>query len=187
MPEESPPGSTTKRILVESTTRLSLKTRILERLLGLFGRPGETRRLQGEILDTALEAVPCEAATFFLRNRKGELTAAAARGPVADKVRSLKLRPGEGLAGACLEDARPISVSDVSRDGRHAADVARRLGFEVRSILAVPVVSHGRCVGVIELINKRGSDEFRRHEIELLERIARSAGDMLRRSGGGKR
>jgi Nif-specific regulatory protein len=73
-------------------------------------------------------------------------------------------------------------VSDVASDPRHAAAFTQALGFETRSLLAVPVLHQDRVLGVIELVNKTGSNQFQRHEIELVERIGRTAGDLLVRN-----
>src|SRR5262245_41093942 len=87
-------------------------------------------RLHGDLLDAAMEAVPCEASSYFARGAKGDLTVTAARGRVSEKLVGLRLKKGQGLAGACAHDARVIAVSDVGRDPRHAAQVAKALGFE---------------------------------------------------------
>ena len=87
---------------------------------------------------------------------------------------------GQGLAGAAAEDGRAIAVSDVARDSRHAREFSRQLGFDARSLLAVPLLNHSEVLGVIELVNRRGGDVFARHEIEAVERVARAAGTLFR-------
>jgi GAF domain-containing protein len=169
----------TSRHLMESAARLSVRNRLLERLLCLFGSEAGPERIQGELLDAAMDAVPCEASSYFARGAKGDLAVTAARGRVSEKLVGLRLRKGQGLAGACAEDARVIAVSDVTRDPRHAAQVAEALGFVTRSLLAAPVAHAGRVFGVIEIVNKSGGDEFQRHEVELLERTGRAAGDLF--------
>jgi len=164
---------------MESAARLSIRNRVLDRLLCLFGSLAAPERLQADLLDTAMEAVPCEASSYFARTARGDLTVTAARGRVSEQLVGLKLKKGQGLAGACANDARVIAVSDVARDRRHAAQVAAALGFETRSLLAAPVVHDGQVYGVIEIVNKTGGDEFQRHEVELLERIGRTAGDLM--------
>lgn len=164
---------------METVARVSLKAKILERLLCMVGSGAPAERVWSDVLDCAMEAVPCEASSFFLADARGGLTIVAARGRVSDKILGLKLKPGAGIAGACLLDRRTIAVSDVSRDPRHAAQLAQALGFETRSILAAPVVHDGAARGVLEMINKTGGNEFPRPEVELLERIARTAGDLL--------
>jgi len=173
----------TSRHLMDSAARLSVKNQVLERLLCLFSGPPDADRLQNDILDVAMIALPCEASSIFRNDKKGNLTLVAARGRVADKVLGLKLKKGQGIAGACAKDARTLPVSDVGHDPRHAAAITKALGFETRSILAVPVLHQERVLGVIELVNKQGSNQFQRHELELVERVGRTAGDLLARCG----
>ncbi len=179
-----PAGSfETSRHLMDSAARLSVKNQVLERLLCLFGGPPDAARLHNDILDIAMVAVPCEASSVFRTDKKGGLTLVAARGRVAEKVIGLKLKKGQGIAGACAADARTLAVSDVASDPRHAAAITKALGFETRSLLATPVVHRERVLGVIEIVNKTGSNLFQRHEVELVERIGRTAGDLLARTG----
>jgi len=175
---------------MDSAARLSHKNRILERLLCLFSGPLDAQRLTDDLLDISMEAIPSEASSFFIKGPKGDLTIVAARGSVSSALKGLKLKKGQGLAGACVQDRRIIAVSDVANDPRHAAAFAKALGFETRSLVAAPVVHHGQALGVIELVNKSGSNEFQRNELELVERITRTAGDLLVRANakpGGKR
>jgi Nif-specific regulatory protein len=169
---------------MDSAARLSLKNTILERLLCLFSGPLEAGRIYEDVLDISMQAIPCEASSFFAASPKGELTIVAARGSVSGKLRGLKLKKGQGLAGASVADRRLIAVSDVANDPRHAAAFARALGFETRSLVAAPVLHDGKALGVVELVNKAGSNEFQRHELELVERITRTAGDLLAQAAG---
>ncbi len=167
---------------MDSAARLSVKNQVLERLLCLFSSEPDAGRLQNDLLDISMVALPCEASSIFRTDRKGNLTLVAARGRVAEKVVGLKLKKGQGIAGACAKDGRTLPVSDVAHDPRHAAAITQALGFETRSLLAVPMVHQDRVLGVIELVNKLGSNEFQRHELELVERIGRTAGDLLVRT-----
>jgi len=182
VPELAGGSFETSRHLMDSAARLSIKNQVLERLLCLFSGPPDPVRLQNDILDVAMVALPCEASSVFRTDRKGNLTLVAARGRIAEKVLGLKLKKGQGIAGACAQDARALPVSDVAQDPRHAESITKALGFETRSLLAVPMVHDGRVLGVIELVNKLGSNEFQRHEVELVERVGRTAGDLLIRT-----
>jgi len=184
-PETGGDALAAQRYLAEASARLSLKNRILERLLGLYSNTPAPARVQEDVLDIAMEAVPCEASSLFLRaGKKGDLALVSARGRVRDQVKGLRLKPGQGIAGACLADRRSIAVTNAVQDARHDAQVGKALGFESRSILAVPLLRGQVAVGVLELINRQGSGEFQRHEIELVERIARAGGDLLQRAEG---
>jgi PAS domain S-box-containing protein len=58
---------------------------------------------------------------------------------------------GEGLVGAAWAARAPIWIADAQRDDRlHASTIMRRRGLH--AALAVPVLSDGRCLGVLEFV-----------------------------------
>jgi len=161
-------------------SRLRVRATTLDRLLHVFNDLSDRRRVYDEVLDIADEAVPSEAASLLLiTGEDGEMTFVSATGPVAEKIRGMKLPSGVGIAGACARDRVPIAVSDVQSEPRFAKQVSDALGFETRSLLAVPVLVRGDLAGVLELVNKKGSDEWSRHDIELIERVARVIGTLV--------
>lgn len=91
--------------------------------------------------------------------------------------REVRLKPGQGIAGAAALEGRAIQVADVERDPRfyRGADAASR--FHTRNVLAVPMFERGRLVGVLELVNKIGGDSFTeldRHVMEMFSSLAAS-------------
>ena len=161
-------------------SRHQVRANALDRMLHVFSDVSDPARCFTEVLDIVGEAVPCEAASLLLvTGEDGTMTFIAATGPVAEKIKGMKLPPGIGIAGACAADRHVISVSDVKSDPRFARELSESLGFETSSLLAVPVVHKGDLCGVIELVNKKGDDTWSRHEIELIERLARAAGALV--------
>ena len=71
---------------------------------------------------------------------------------------SLRMKPGQGLAGRVLEHQEPVSVEDylesgsISRDFFHLAQVEM-----VRSALAAPLLGRDDVIGVIEVWRRRPS------------------------------
>lgn len=171
-------------VIADAFTQVQVKSRVLEALLHLYSDFSDGQRIMDELVRISMDAIPCEAASLLLVDAEGEfLTFKAARGPVADKIKGMKLGAGRGIAGSCAVDRRTIAVSDVKSDARYAEEVSRKLGFETRSLLAVPILCKGDILGVIEIVNKRDGDIFARHEIELMERVARASGNILKLCG----
>ena len=81
-------------------------------------------------------------------------------------VRTLKIKLGEGVVGAAAESRQPINVGDTRSDPRYlnALDA-------VRSELAVPMLSRGRLVGIIDLESTR-LHAYGKREVALLSLIA---------------
>ncbi len=161
-------------------SRLQVRCSTYERLLHVFTDLSNRGRIFQDVLDIADDAVPSEAASLLLvTGEDGEMTFVAATGPVAEKIKGMKLKAGIGIAGACARDRAPIAVSDVQKEPRFAREVSKALGFETRSLLAVPVIYRGQLAGVMELVNKRGADDWTRWDIELLDRVARVTGTLV--------
>jgi GAF domain-containing protein len=166
--------------LSRSVGHLTVKARLLERLLHLFTDVSHPRKNLEAVLDASMEAIPCEAASVLLGDpARGDCFFAAARGPVAEKVLKIRLARGQGIVGAAMEEKRVFAVSDVTREPKFAREVSKSLGFATRSLLAVPMIHKGEALGTIELINKKGDDVWTKQEIELLERSARAAASLL--------
>lgn len=98
-----------------------------------------------------------------------------------DVLRSLRLGLGEGIAGYCAASGEAVLVRDIraSRHFRH--DFDRKTGFQTRSVLCVPLISRGRVLGVIEILNKI-NDTFNDDDLHLLQSIATSVSIALENS-----
>lgn len=73
--------------------------------------------------------------------------------PVADQLKGIRLKQGEGIAGWVALNGIPLLIPDVSADPRFADHFDEQLSFKTRSIIAVPLKIHERVIGVIELVN----------------------------------
>ncbi len=115
----------------------------------------------GETLKHAIDRfmiyLDAEAASIFLLEDDGSAVIChGCAGPV--DIRGLRLMPGQGIVGQTIAHNVANIVRDVSRDPSFAAKVDAESGFVTRSILCVPLAVRGRCLGALELLNKRGGD-----------------------------
>jgi signal transduction histidine kinase len=72
------------------------------------------------------------------------------------------------IAGWVARTGQPLVVQDVSKDERHYRRVDQHTDFTTRGILAVPLATRGKVLGVLEAINKTGDAEFTEEDVELL-------------------
>ena len=166
--------------LSERYNRLSVREAALDRVLHLFQDLSNPRRTFQDILAIVTEAIPADASSLFLVTAEdGTMTVVAATGPVADKVKGMKLPPGIGMPGVVARDRRTVAVSDVKKEPSYSRERHKIAGYETTSLLAVPVLHKGDLTGVLEVLNRRDSPEWPRHEVELLERIARAVGAIV--------
>jgi GAF domain-containing protein/class 3 adenylate cyclase len=83
------------------------------------------------------------------------------------------IRLGQGIAGYVAAKGKAIIVNDTNRSPHFFAGVDRSTGFLTRSALCVPMISKGRVIGVIEVLNKINGD-FTAGDEDLLQSIASS-------------
>jgi Nif-specific regulatory protein len=98
-----------------------------------------------------------------------------ALGTKAADVKRFSLDMGEGIAGWVAANNTSVIVNDVEQDERFSDEIARTVGFPTTSILCVPMQVKGRCVGVIEIINKAGGLKFTEDDLQWLEVFATQA------------
>lgn len=85
----------------------------------------------------------------------GELAFEAALGAKGQDLSAYRLKMGEGVAGWVAQKGKPAIVNDTARDRRFTPRYDAWTQFATRSILCAPLVSRGRTIGVLEIINKR--------------------------------
>jgi signal transduction histidine kinase len=86
-------------------------------------------------------------------------------------VKPFRLKAGQGIAGWVAETGESLIVHDVHKDPRYYSEVERTTGFVTKSILAVPMRTGEKTIGVIELINKIGG-RFTKKDLELINAIS---------------
>ncbi len=90
---------------------------------------------------------------LLLDDKTGELYFEAAVGEGADLIKGLRVKLGEGIAGWVAREGQPVLVPDVQQDPRFAVRFDDASQFKTSAVLAVPIRSKQRTLGVIELIN----------------------------------
>jgi diguanylate cyclase (GGDEF)-like protein len=137
--------------------------------------------VQAKTIDDTLQEImrhigeifsPLNWSILLINSQTGELTFTVVVGKNADKLRGLKLPPGEGIAGWVAESGQPVIAEDVSMDSRFCSRVDGYTGFTTKSIVGVPLLSNGKVFGVIELINKLNGEPFTPFELKVLTTVA---------------
>ncbi len=139
-------------------TESETDTRTLERLLEISSMLNSTLKLDellGQILSAATELTDAETSSLLLLDEEGEeLTVEVASGAPGEAIVREHVPAGQGIAGWVVEHGEALVVDDPSSDPRFYHGIDEKSGFETKSILAVPMTTKGRTIGVIEVINK---------------------------------
>jgi putative nucleotidyltransferase with HDIG domain len=146
----------------------------------------DTERVIGEIISLAARVIMAEAGALLLYNPISErLEFKVAHGGGGEAVKSFSVALNEGIAGWVASRRRGLIVTDVRKDRRYYREVSEKTGFETRSILSVPMITKGRLIGVIELLNKKGRADgrFTKADLDLLNGLAAQAAVAIENAG----
>lgn len=126
----------------------------------------------GDVLNNSMrgveELVDAEASSIFEMDfDSNELFFRLIRGEPSGKLKEVRLKMGEGIAGFVASSEEPLIVNNVASDRRFTRKMDEMTGFRTKSVLALPLFHKGRITGVLEVLNKRKS-RFTTSDLELL-------------------
>lgn len=108
------------------------------------------------IIRVATELSHAEEASILLYDdAKRELFFRATTNLVNERLISTMVIPKESIAGWVALNRQPVIVPDVQKDKRWFGSVSEALQFQTRSLIAVPLITQDKLVGVLEVLNKR--------------------------------
>ena len=150
--------------LKKTAQRLAILTDIVKTANSIL----EPRKVIELIMAKIQQLIPSEAwSMLMVDEEKQELTFELALGEKGRDVSSFRVKMGEGIAGWVAQTGKPTIVNDTSRDPRFARRFDSQTQFQTRSILCAPLISRGRTIGVVQVINKRGG-KFTQADLEVL-------------------
>lgn len=114
------------------------------------------------LLRLAAQSVGSDEASVLVRDgNEGGLRFLVAIGEVADKLLTMRIPPGKGIAGFVFSSGQPMAVADVAQEQTFYAEVDRAVGFSTQTILATPLRVEGEMVGVLEFVNREGDPPYK--------------------------
>jgi GAF domain-containing protein len=147
------------------------------------GADGSDTALLESIVASAAQATGARYGSLFLLDEDArELVFAVSLREGAEKLQRFRLPLGRGIAGLVAATGQPIAVSDVSRDTRHAAEIAEQTGYTPTNLMCVPLLSGERVIGVLELMDKPVDGGFSLDDMQVLGSFAHRAAETIERS-----
>jgi len=164
--------------LRSNVAALQYQTKQLSRILELSQQLTSTLSLEPllqQIIVGATELTSTEAASIMLYDAKAsELHFAAATGANTTQLAQMTV-PIEGSVAGEIFKAKRAMIVQADQDPRHYGRVDQAIDFHTRTILGVPLCIKDRCIGVVEVINKRDGVAFSEGDIQLLWALAAQA------------
>jgi Nif-specific regulatory protein len=142
----------------------------------------DSHGLLTEIVESAQRL--CDAASaclLLVDGKRDKLFFEVAIGLSAEiRFESENISIGEGIAGWVAQNNKSIIVNDTDDKNCRLAAVFEQNGFLAKTIIAVPMQVNKRCIGVLEVINKKNSAQFSDEDLAWLEIFANQAALAMR-------
>ncbi len=138
--------------------------------------PRSDDALLESIVTAAARIFGAAAASLLLVDDDGEsliFRVAVGRNPY--DVLGMKIPINKGIAGYVAMTGQPISVSNAEQDARFYTAFAKDIGYMPQSILATPLLSGERVLGVLEILDKIDAASFGLQDMELMGLFAQQA------------
>lgn len=130
-------------------------------------------KLMKEIIQITQEELGAEAGSLYLiDHEKQELWFEVALGEKGDKIKEIRLKMGEGIAGKVAQEGITLNIKDANKSAYFKKDISEKIDFKQKAMLTMPVIFKEQTIAVIQLINKKNGKFFTKNDEELLEGIA---------------
>jgi signal transduction histidine kinase len=129
-----------------------------------------------KIISAAKELTETEAASILLTDpATGDLRFEIASNINPQEMEDIIVPKGSGIAGWVAMHGEPRVIDDVTKEPTWSNRVDDTIEFQTRSILAVPLRTHSKVIGVLEGINKIGGERWDENDVNTLTTLASQA------------
>ena len=162
-----------------SADTLEDRVRQLERLLEVSRNLSATLDLELLLLlviDVATELTTSQASSILLYDKKSrKLQFVASQGSHRESLKQIHVPLEKSVAGRVFKHGRPLIIQEAAGDPRIFRGVDQAVGFETRSLLAVPLIFREETIGVLEAVNKLNDQMYNDEDMKVLEILATQA------------
>ncbi len=178
--------------ILEENSFLKKRLATLTRELGFFDEVSKTLTSTlelNDILTTIMKKsrslIKADTWSILLLDEgTGELVFEKITGRKEDKskMKKIRLKMGEGIAGWVAQEGIPVVVPDVAIDKRFCSRVDKEAGSTTKSLMCVPIRSKGNILGVLEIVSKTAGAPFTKEDLDLLMRLVDRAALAIERA-----
>ena len=131
--------------------------------------------LSNTVLAQLSKALNTEGGTIFSLIDEKKITPLASYGTDVNELKKVEFEYGKGVVGWVAQYVQPVKVDNPKSDTRFMCKADGETGFKTKSIIASPILSKGKIIGIIEFLNKKNSS-FTVADLELISMIGREIG-----------
>ncbi len=143
----------------------------------------DLKRLISVILDKAIETVNAEKGSLMLYDPSDNTLQVKVVYGLKDKkheddinngiVECQKMKPESGIAGKVFTEKKSIITNLGGQDPRFNQQFEN--SNNVSSLICVPLIAKGECIGIINITNKKNGKLFNKKDLEFVEALANQA------------
>ncbi|MEK7798303.1 MAG: sensor domain-containing diguanylate cyclase [Acidobacteriota bacterium] len=144
-------------------------------IVRLTGNELDPHRIAGVAMERVREFLNLRAWVFLLSDpEQGLLTVERTCGEGMSSLKGRRFGMGEGVAGRAAQRRQPVLLDDAGASAFGPSDDAKPV--PVRSVVAVPLLSRGRLIGVVVAADRLRAGQFTSQDARLLSTLLEPAG-----------
>ncbi len=156
--------------------------RSLQRAVEAITTEEDPLALLSMILYSALTVIDAgDGSILLLDDETGELVFVVVHGELGQTLPGYRIPGDMGIAGWVATHKESQIVNNVRADQRFSSYIDETFHFETFSLLCVPMISRGKVLGVIEVLNKFNRQDFSETDVDLLSTLAYIAATAIER------
>jgi len=136
----------------------------------------DLRQLLRLIMQESEKLVDAETSGLLLYDEATrELYFELALGPKGDRLKEVRLSLDDGIAGYAAKHRIAVNVEDTQKDPRFFRQADQTSTFTTRNLVAVPMLRQEKLIGILEVLNKKGAEQFSEEDVKILQVLAGQA------------
>lgn len=160
----------------KSHSRLGEEMAFLYRMTQAFSSSLELGAVLSRVLEEVCELLNVAASSIWLIDPTTEelVCRHVSNQQVWDTLIGWRLKPGKGIVGWVAEHGQSAVVHDSRIDSRYYGQIDKRTGFEMRSLLNIPLKVKESTIGVLQVVDTT-VNRFKNVDLSLIESLGASA------------
>ncbi|OGF65928.1 MAG: hypothetical protein A2Y62_19120, partial [Candidatus Fischerbacteria bacterium RBG_13_37_8] len=166
---------------VKNNIKYKRHFRILRDAVHAMNAKLDPKQVMETIMGYIGKLMPSDGWSILLKEEtSGQLVFEMACGLVGSKLTSQKLSLENSIAGWVAKTGKPVMIKNAKKDRRFNASFDKCTQFLTRTVLCAPIISRGKILGSVEIINKKGKNKsFTKEDLTLLQSLLEPAGIAL--------
>ncbi len=143
----------------------------------------EFKKVLRVILSAARRLVRCEDWALLLLDNSGKSLHYSVGKTASLKVlKKVRYKMGEGPAGWVAKNEQALLIPDFSKQTQYKKEERFYPHIIVRNLLCLPIVCNNQVIGVIQVLNRIGQNQFSENDLDLLEKLLDLSSSAIARS-----